>query len=58
MAIPRLSYCPITINIMATYDQLVLVCGLHPEVGQGAVEEEGQGSLQGHGIYISVHYEI
>ena len=53
MAIPRLPYCPITINIMATYEQLVLVCGLHPEVVQGAAEQEGQGSLHGQGIYIS-----
>ena len=38
---------------MATYEHLVLVCGLHPEVGQGAVEQEGQGSLQGQGVHIS-----
>ena len=37
---------------MATYEHLVLVCGLHPEVGQGAVEQEGQGSLQAQGVHI------
>ena len=44
--VPCLSDGPTALNIVVTHKQLVLHGGLHPQVDQGVVEQQGEGGLQ------------
>ena len=46
MAVPCFSYRATAFNVVGPNEDLLLVGGLHPEVGHGVVEQEGQGWLQ------------